>query len=137
MDTDDLTIKTIRAGPACTLVVSGELCYSSASGFLHHAARVVDDRTGRLVLDLAEVTFLDCYGLRALAIVAGFAPGSCPVIMRSLSPAVRRILDLLDLDAEDIRELNTDAGLEAGPRDHVITHKKRGQAGPGDLDLGA
>jgi hypothetical protein len=51
MNTDDLTIKTVRAGPACTLVVSGELCYSSASGFLHHAARVVDDRTGRLVLD--------------------------------------------------------------------------------------
>ena len=129
MDTDDLTIKTIRAGPACTLIVSGELCYSSAIEFLDYAARVIDDRTGQLVLDLAGVTFLDCCGLRALAIATGFAPGSCPVIMRPLSPAVRRILDLLDLDPENILELNAEVRPEAGLRDHVITHKERGQAG--------
>jgi anti-anti-sigma factor len=108
MDTDDLTITTIRDGAACTLIVSGELCYSSASGFLQYAARVVDDRIEQFVLDLAGVTFLDCTGLRALALVTGFAPGSCPVILRSLSPAVHRIFALLDLDPEKIRDLIAD-----------------------------
>ena len=133
MDTDDLTIKTTRDGVACTLVLSGELCYSSASGFLQHAARVVDDRTERFVLDLAGVTFLDCTGLRALAIATGFAPGSCPVIMRSPSPVVRRILTLLDLDPENIRELNTDLVPETGLRDHVTTQNELGQTGAGRL----
>ena len=137
MDTSDLTVKTLREEAACTLILSGELCYSSATGFLQHAARVVDDRTELFVLDLAGVTFLDCTGLRALATATGFAPGDCPVIMRSLSPAVRRILDLLDLDPENIRELNADLGPKDVLRDYVTTHKELGQAGSGDLDLDA
>ena len=137
MDTDDLTITTIRDGAACTLIVSGELCYSSASGFLQYAARVVDDRIEQFVLDLAGVTFLDCTGLRALALVTGFAPGSCPVIMRSLSPAVHRIFALLDLDPEKIRDLIADLGPGAWLRDQVTAQEELGQAGAGDLDLDA
>jgi hypothetical protein len=35
---------------------------------------------------------------------ASFAPAGCPVIIRSLNPQVRRILELLDLDLENPRE---------------------------------
>jgi anti-anti-sigma factor len=103
MDEHALTIKTVRDGPVCTLILSGDLDLSETSGFLGQAALAVDNRIERLVLDLAGVTFLDCAGVRALAMAASFAPSGCPVIIRSLSPAARRILELLDLDAASIR----------------------------------
>jgi anti-anti-sigma factor len=123
MDTDDFTIKAIRDGAVCTLILCGELDFYAASGFLQHAARVVDDRTERFVLNLAGITFLDCAGLRALAIATGFAPSSCPVIVRSLSPAVRRIIELTGLDLENFRESNADPGSEAGVWDHLTSQK--------------
>jgi len=53
---------------------AGSLDLLAAGGFLQHAARVLDDRIERLILDLAGVTFLDCAGVRALAIATCFAP---------------------------------------------------------------
>src|SRR6266567_7648699 len=102
MDADDLTVKTVRDGAVCTLILGGALDLLAADEFLQHAARVLDDRIDRLVLDLAGVTFLDCAGVRALAIATCFAPSGCPVIIRSLSPMARRILELLGLDVESI-----------------------------------
>lgn len=99
-----LTVKTVRDGPVCALILSGDLGLSETDGFLGQAALAVDNRTERLVLDLAGVTFLDCAGVRALAMAASFAPSGCPVIICSLSPMARRILKLLDLDAESIRQ---------------------------------
>jgi anti-anti-sigma factor len=104
MNEHALTIKTVRDGPVCTLILSGDLDLSETGGFLGQAALAVDNRTERLVLDLAGVTFLDCAGVRALAMAASFAPSGCPVIIRSLSPVARRIFKLLDLDIEYIRQ---------------------------------
>jgi anti-anti-sigma factor len=64
MDVHALTIEAVRDGPACTLLLRGDLDLSEASGFLTQAALVIDDRTERLVLDLAGVAFLDCTGVR-------------------------------------------------------------------------
>ena len=85
MDVDDFTVTTVRDGAVCTLILSGALDLLTAGEFLQHAARVLDDRIERLVLDLAGVTFLDCAGVRALAIATCFTLSSCPVIIRSLS----------------------------------------------------
>src|SRR6266576_970108 len=111
MDTDDLTVKVVRDGAVCTLILAGDLDLLTDGEFLQYAARVVDDRIERFVLDLAGVTFLDCAGVRALAIVTCFAPGGCPVIIRSLSPPARRIITALGTD--DIENLRT---LTAGPQ---------------------
>ena len=99
-----LTVKTVRDGPVCALILNGDLGLSETAGFLGPAALAVDNRIERLVLDLAGVTFLDCAGVRALAMAASFAPSGCPVIIRSLSPKARRILELLDQDVESIRQ---------------------------------
>jgi anti-anti-sigma factor len=115
MDVRALTIKAVRDGPVCTLILSGDLDFPATGGFLEQAALAVDDRTERLVYDLAGVTFLDCAGVRALSIAARLAPGGCPVIIRSLSPMARRIAELLDLD--NLRELSLGNGLRDGPRD--------------------
>jgi len=47
MDTDDFTIKTIRDGAVCTLILHGELDFSGASGFLQHVARAEPDTAPR------------------------------------------------------------------------------------------
>jgi len=110
MDADDLTVKTVRDEAVCTLILSGALDLLAAEEFLQHAARVLDDRIERLVLDLAGVTFLDCAGVRALAIATCLTPSSCPVIIRSLSSPTRRIITVLGPD--DIENL---CRLTAGP----------------------
>jgi hypothetical protein len=51
-------------------------------------------------------TFLDCAGVRALAIATCFAPSGCPVIIRSLSSPARRIITVLGTDdIENLRRL--------------------------------
>lgn len=47
----------------------------------------------QFVLDLAGLTFADCCGARTLAALVQAVPGKCPVIVRSVPPAVRRVLD--------------------------------------------
>src|SRR6266436_785025 len=114
MDVDDLTVKTVRDAAACTLILGGALDLLTADEILKHAERVLDDRIERIVLDLAGVTFLDCAGVRALAIATCFAPSGCPVIIRSLSRPARRIITALGTDdIENLRRLT--AGLQ--PRD--------------------
>jgi anti-anti-sigma factor len=115
MDVRALRIEAVRDGPVCTLILSGDLDFPATRGFLERAALAVDDRTERLVFDLAGVTFLDCAGVRALSIAARLAPGGCPVIIGSLSPRARRIAELLGLD--NLRDLSLGHGLRDGPRD--------------------
>ena len=93
-----LAIKVTRDGCICVLTLSGDLDIPGVPGFLMHAAHVVDERTERFVLDLAGLAVLECGGARALAALMNLLPSGCPVIIRSLSPAARRILDLLNLD---------------------------------------
>ena len=115
MDEHALTIKTIRDGPVCVLALTGDLDFFETGRFLEQAVLAVDNRTERLVLDLAGVTFLDCAGIRALATAASFASSGCPVIIRSLSPMARRILELLDLDIENIRQVSSARELQDRP----------------------
>jgi len=53
MDEHGLTVKTVRDGPVCALILSGDLDLSETAGFLGQAALAVDNRIERLVLDLA------------------------------------------------------------------------------------
>ena len=123
-DSGALTIKTAHDGRICVLTLGGNLDFLAATEFLQHVARVVDDRTERLVLDLAGLTFLDRVGAIVLANAAYLAPSGCPVIIRSLSPAAHRVLDLLGLKVghprqepdEDLeRHVTPDAAGAIGP----------------------
>ena len=138
MDADDLTVKTVRDGAVCTLILGGALDLLAAGEFLQHAARVLDDRTERFVLDLAGVTFLDCAGIRALAIATCFAPGDCPVIIRSLSPPARRIIALLGTDdIESLRRLTAGLRPQNGLRDGVTSEQELVPVTWADLALDA
>jgi anti-anti-sigma regulatory factor len=117
MDAHALTIKTVRDGAGCTLVLRGDLDLLETGRFLEQAALAVDDWIGRLGFDLAGVLFLDCAGVRALRIATRLAPGGCPVIIGSLSPMPRRIVELLGLDLANLREPSLGHGRRDGPRD--------------------
>jgi hypothetical protein len=57
-------------------------------------------RARRVVIDLSGLRFIDCGGTRALATVVRSASAGCPVMVRSVRPAVRRVLDLMCLDLD-------------------------------------
>jgi anti-anti-sigma regulatory factor len=132
MDEYALTIKTVRDGPVCTLILRGDLDLLETDGFLEQAALAVDDRTGRLGFDLVGVLFPDCAGMQALRIATRFARGGCPVITGSLSSMPRRIAELLGLDLANLRELSLGHGLRDGPRDN-----RTGQQDLAPVELGA
>jgi anti-anti-sigma regulatory factor len=117
MDAHALTIKTVRGGPACTLILRGDLDLLQTGRFLEQAALAADDLAGRLGFDLAGVLFLDCAGVRALGIATRFAAGGCPVITGSLRPMPRRIVELLGLNVDNLRELSPGHERRDGPRD--------------------
>jgi anti-anti-sigma factor len=138
MDIDALTVQTVHDGAVCTLILGGALDLVAADEFLQHAARVLDDQVERLVLDLAGVTFLDCAGVRALAIATCFAPTGCPVTIRSLSRPARRIITALGTnDIENLRRLTAGPQPQDGLPDGVTSEQELIPVTWGDLDLDA
>jgi anti-anti-sigma regulatory factor len=128
---DALTIKTVREGPVCTLVLCGDLDLLETGRFLEQAALAVDDLTERLGIDLAPVLFLDCAGVRALRIATRLAPDGRLVITGSLSPMPRRIVELLGLDLANLRELSLGRELQDWLRDGGTTQQELTPVEPG------
>ena len=120
------------------LILGGSLDLLATGEFLQQAAPVLDDRIERLVLDLAGMTFLDCAGVRALAIASCYAPSDCPVIIRSLSPPARRITTVLGIDdIENLRRLTAGLQPQDGRRDGVAGEQGLVPVTWGDLGLDA
>ena len=123
VNADHLRVAMERDAAVCVLKVSGELDFLTAAEFAQHARLVAEAGPERLVLDLSELAFADCCGARALAAAVHAVPGGCPVIVRSVRPTVRRLLDLLGLNLEhrDIREPGAERvhGAAVGARNQV------------------
>ena len=78
----------------CVLVLCGELDLTTAEEFADaavHLAATIDPGT-RLVVDLADVTFMDSTGLRALLRIHAHAKHA--LVLRSPRRPVRRVLNL-------------------------------------------
>jgi anti-anti-sigma factor len=99
---DYLKVRALRDGRVCVLTVTGELDLVSADRLLAVAGPAVAADYDRVVLDLAGLTFADCCGARVLAALARAVPGERPVTVRSVQPAVRRVLDLIEVSLERI-----------------------------------
>jgi anti-anti-sigma factor len=83
-----------------TIIVEGDLDVSALPVLARHLARVRERRPRVLVLDLTEVSFLDCATAHAIMEAARALPGRPrPVLLRP-SPAVFRLLSLTGLDKE-------------------------------------
>lgn len=80
------------------VAVTGTLDVVASAALTERVAAELAARPERLVMDMSGVGFLDSAGVRALAAVISPAPGKCPVVVRSLRPAVRRQLELMGVD---------------------------------------
>ena len=93
---------TIECGPATNrsviVRVRGELDARSASGLVETCTRV--RREGKsLVLNLSGITFIASSGIGALlALVEEFRQGPGSLRLVSISPAVRAVVTLLNID---------------------------------------
>ena len=90
-----------RSGSTVTVSVAGELDLATAGQLRSCLAPLVssDPPPATLVLDLAELAFLDASGISALlAVQRRLAAHGGRVVLRSPSALVRRVLRVLDLD---------------------------------------
>ena len=79
------------------VTLSGELDLHSGAWLTAQSARLVP-RPSDTVLDVAGVSFIDASGLRSLiSLVGRLGSGEHRVALRSPSPALVRLLDLLDM----------------------------------------
>jgi len=77
-------------------LVSGELDLGSAEQFRHSMEPALD-AAGEVVIDLAEVTFIDSFGLRSIALLARMV-GQRGVVLRYPQDPFLRVLELIDLE---------------------------------------
>ena len=82
-----------------TLVLAGELDLTTVPALARHLEQVLARQPRRLVLDLAQVTFVDVAAARLLAGTTRPQPAAGPPVLRRAGPETRRILALTGLDA--------------------------------------
>jgi AraC-like DNA-binding protein/anti-anti-sigma regulatory factor len=96
---DRLNLSAERLGPVCVVAVRGELVMRSVSTFTQAVERereAIGVRPGRVVVDMSGLRFIDASGAKALDALARPVPGRCPVVVRSLRPAVWQMLHAVD-----------------------------------------
>ena len=75
--------------------VVGELDLATAPVF--ETSLTADWRDGDLRLDCSGLAFMDSQGVRSMLVVAGARPADGRLVLRNLTPEVRRIADLVQL----------------------------------------
>jgi anti-sigma B factor antagonist len=96
-DAPHLTIEvTVSAGTA-TVILHGELDPVTMPQLALRLARVLADEPQQLILDLADVSFIDCASARLITGTGRHLPAGARPLIRLPSLAVRRLLILTGL----------------------------------------
>lgn len=105
----------VRAGGERTVVEAcGEIDLGTAGLLARVADRVLEENPGRLVLDLARVTFFSAAGLRVLMELRGVAGER--LVLRAPSPSVVFVLELTALaDRFTVWDAETEPGRDDEP----------------------
>lgn len=82
-----------------TVTFQGDLDAMTAPALSGYLAQVTRELPRVMILDLAEVGFLDCTAARALIETGHGQPGRPRLVLCRPRPAVRRLLSLIGLDA--------------------------------------
>jgi anti-sigma B factor antagonist len=93
---DAFSVRIEPHGETVIVEASGELDLSVAKAFENELRKALSDETSTVVLDLANVTFIDSIGLRAVLMVDAESrqDGNQFRVRRELSPAVKRLFEL-------------------------------------------
>jgi anti-anti-sigma factor len=84
---------------AATVTVRGEIDTTTAGVLSECLDWVVRMDPERLVIDLAQVCFLDSCAVHALADIWHMLPRHCPLVLRSPNRQARRVFEVTGLDA--------------------------------------
>lgn len=87
-------------GPSIVLRLSGELDAHAASDLDRAMDEVSTRRPTSVVLDVADVSFIDSSGLRSLMRAHGAVLGGERLQLRSPQPATLRLLDITGLTGQ-------------------------------------
>ncbi len=79
-----------------TFLLKGELDVAETEPFL---VGIGDIGAGDVVLELADLAFIDSSGVRALLVLADRLQPDHTLILRNPAPAVQRVFDLVALEA--------------------------------------
>ena len=79
----------------CSLKIAGEVDLASAPAFLASLRAATQDGDGAVVLDLAQVTFIDSAGIEQLVRAREESQGR--IRLRALHPSVERVLEMTAL----------------------------------------
>lgn len=93
-DPPGLRIDLVPESDAALLCLSGELDADSAGGLVEAGERAVSEGHRRLIVDCANVTFCDSFGLRALLLLWEAVGPDGSVTVAHPSATLVRILDL-------------------------------------------
>jgi anti-anti-sigma factor len=88
-------------GRRAILTVAGELDWATASVLTERLDEVVAGKPEQVTLDLANLTFMDCSGVSPIVRARRVLPASCPIVLRSPIPSVRRFLAAGGIDRID------------------------------------
>ena len=81
-----------------TVTVHGDIDIATAGAFRDRLVAVANERPARVVIDLADVRFLDSAGLRAFVQLRKALPKDCQVVIRSPRRRTRQVFELTGLD---------------------------------------
>lgn len=93
----DLEMRTAHDGGADVVALAGELDLASAQAVERELGRLAHDGDRPLVVDLAELTFIDSTGVRLLLSATRARDGG--LVVRRPPPRVRRVLQLAGVEA--------------------------------------
>jgi anti-anti-sigma factor len=94
-----LSVRHELAGGTATVVITGELDLTTTPVLVQHLEQILAQGSRRLVIDLAQVTFIDVAAARLISGATGPRPGTGRPILRRPSPEARRVLELTGLVA--------------------------------------
>lgn len=121
-------------GGVATVAVRGEIDSSTAPRLSERLAEVIGGaQPRRLILDLADVPFVDCAGARALAGVRAALPGCCQVVIRSLCPSARKVFALTGLWCGCVVDGVVRTGVEPSSLPARLPGRGDAAAGPGQM----
>jgi anti-anti-sigma factor len=92
------------SGETVTVVLSGDFDIASQAFLSARLERIREARPRRVVFETAQVVFMDCASARLIASTGRWLPADVKPVIRSPSPAVRRVLQVSGIDV--LCELN-------------------------------
>jgi len=79
------------------VALSGELDVASSQGLSEELINLIDDGTTELVIDLAQLAFIDSTGLSAILRANKKLDGKGQLVLRQPTPLVRQVLEVTGL----------------------------------------